>query len=83
MILIACTFSFIFLFCEIGERFQNSFIEINAEIGRLDWYLFPMDVVKMLSTVMGVARKPVALRGLGETQYDREQFKKVKLLCIR
>lgn len=77
LFLIASTFSIIFIFCEIGERFKNSFDQINDEFDKLNWYLFPMDAMKMLSTIMIFTQKPVALNGFGGTQYNREQFKKV------
>lgn len=82
MLFIAITFSVIFIFCEIGEKLKSSFNQIDDEFNNLDWYLFPMDGMKIVSMIMIITQKTVALRGYRNIEYDREQFKKVTGLSV-
>lgn len=71
------SFAFVFVVCEFGQRVSNAFIDIDFEAGQLEWYLFSMEVQKILPTLMIVTQKCVGLDVFGNVQADRENFKKV------
>lgn len=70
-------FLILFAVCELGERTGNIFIELDYEIGQLDWYLFPMNIQKMLPTLMANSQKPVVFNCFGSVACTRWQFQKV------
>lgn len=63
--------------CELGQRFSNSFSEIDDRIGKLDWYLLPIEVKRMLPTIILYAEQPLIVTFFGSMSCCREQFKKV------
>lgn len=68
----------IFIACEIGNRLTYAFIEVSEEIDRIDYHLLPIEMRKMLPTILIYTRKSVALHGFGSIKYTRETFKKVR-----
>lgn len=70
-------FFFIYLACEFGEQVRNAYDGIECEMSQLGWYRLPMEVQKILPTVMVFAQEPVVLRGLGSVVCSREVFQKV------
>lgn len=75
----ACwSYLFVFIFCEFGEEVKSKFSEINSTIGQSDWYEYPIEIRKLLSTVIFYTQKPVTLNGFGSISYTREAFKMVK-----
>lgn len=69
--------SFNFITCESGQRLTNSFDEVDDDLGQLDWYLFPIEIQRLLPmTIMNVQEPPV-IKCFGNIQCSREQFKKV------
>lgn len=70
-------FAFVYIICEFGQRVSNAYIEIEDEIGQLDWYLFSMEIQKILPTLMIVTQKTVGLDVFGNISADREDFQKV------
>lgn len=42
------TLFFIFVTCEFGGAVSNAFDETNYVIAQYEWYLFPIDIRKML-----------------------------------
>lgn len=81
-------FAFVFVICEFGQKVSNAFIEIEHETGQLEWYLFTMDIQRILLILMIVAQNPVGLHVFGDISCDREDFKKVSdktqsELCLR
>lgn len=69
----------IFLYCEIGEKVTHGFNEISHEIGQIDWYLFPIEQLKFLPTIISVVQQPMHFSGFGSISYTREDFKKVQI----
>lgn len=45
-------FGSVFLACEVGQRFTDLFEEINDILDRLNWYLFPNKLQRLLPTVL-------------------------------
>lgn len=70
---------FVLLFapCEMGERLGNLFIKFDVEIGQMNWYLFPIDIQKVLPIVMINTQQPVLIEFFGSIACTRSQFKKV------
>lgn len=81
LIMLLCEMFWSFLFvlavCEFGQRVSNAFIEIDSNIDQLDWYLFSLEMQKMLIILMIIAQKPVRLDVFGNISCDREDFKAV------
>lgn len=70
-------FLWVFISCELGERFCNSIDEICDVIERLNWYSFSIEVQRMLPFIIIIAQQPVALEVFGSVLCQRETFKKV------
>lgn len=64
--------------CDLCEKTCDTYNEIGSEINQLDWYLFPLEVKKLLPMIVMNAQKPVKLECFGSViSGDRETFKKV------
>lgn len=72
-------FSFVFMFmiCELGQRMNDAFDKIDSTIEKLDWYLFPNEIQRMVPTIMAIAQQPVTLRCFGSIVCTRDVFKDV------
>lgn len=79
MPLVTCvwTISLVYSACEIGQQVSNAFDEINDEIDLLDWYLYPIEIQRMLVPIMIYAQKPAVVNFFGSVECSREQVKKV------
>lgn len=55
----------------------NSFKDLSDSLCGCGWYLFPIDVQKMLPTICVAIQQPVVLMCYGNVLYTRETFKKV------
>lgn len=58
----------------MGSDAVNSF---DMQIYQTDWYLYPMELKKILPTIINVTQKSVVIKGFGTMAADRESFKKV------
>lgn len=67
----------IFATCECIQRFTNAFDDINDAIERLDWYLYPIEIQRLLIPIMMYAQKPVVIEVFGSISCSRDQFRKV------
>lgn len=65
--------------CECGQRFCNSFDETNDVLNQINFHLLPIDVQRLLPTVMIYAQEPLLVRFFGSLCLSREQFKKVNV----
>lgn len=74
-----CGFGLVFSTCEIGQRFTKAFDEIDREIEQLDWYLFPIEIQRILPTIIINAQEPIVIECFGIISCNRDQFKKVSL----
>lgn len=80
---ILITYCVIFIICELGERVTNEFDDVDNVVCELNWYLFPLNIQKMLPIAMIGTVKPVIIRGYGNCMSTREAFKNVssKAIC--
>lgn len=74
------SFGLVFITCEFSQRGCDAVNSFDFEIGQIDWYLCPIEMKKMLPTIMNMAQKPVAIKGFGTMAADREIFKKVRYI---
>lgn len=70
--------STILLFCELCQRITDHFDNIHGEIYQCDWYEFPMNVKRILPTILNGTQYSFVLSGIGNTEYSCEAFKKVR-----
>lgn len=75
---ICYAFGIVYTTCEIGERLCGSFNKISVVIDRLNWYLLPIKVQKMLHVIILIVQCPVTLECFGSISCLREAFKKVR-----
>lgn len=78
-ILLKTSFAFglIGMFCELCERIGDGFEEISDAVHNLDWYLYPLEVQRMLPIILHNAQQPVVLEAFGNVPFTRDTFKKV------
>lgn len=71
---VLCT---LFVGCEFCQQMSNAFDETNAKIVQLHWYRFPIEIRRMIPTILMVTRRPVEFKYFGSVPCNRETFKKV------
>lgn len=64
-------FVFIFIYCEFGERVNYGFTEVYDTICHFDWYSLPMEIQKMLPTIIIASQEPINLHGFGDVKCSR------------
>lgn len=67
----------IFFTCEIGQQFTNTLDKFNMEFERMNWYLFPIKIQRLLPIVINNVQEPIVIECFGIISGSREQFKKV------
>ena len=77
---VSYAFGFVFICCEVGERFSGSFNEICDIFDQFNWYLLPVKIQQMLPTVILIAQLPVVIECFGSILCLREAFKSVGLI---
>lgn len=78
------SFTLIFLLCESGEAVSHQFDEFDNEFWQSNWYLFPIEMQRMLVIVMLNTQRPAIIQGYANTLCSRDAFKTVKfLMCVR
>lgn len=75
-------FGLVFVVCELCQRASYFFIEINSSIDILDWYLFPINVQKIMPTLLIMAQQPVEIECFGSIVCDRDTFKRVSSIAL-
>lgn len=73
------SFCVVFVSCEMGERLINEYEDIEFVICQLDWYLLPLEIQQMLTTIIINAQHPVTIECFGSTNVNRESFMQVRL----
>lgn len=63
--------------CEIAQRSNDLFDEINDIFDQIDWYSYSNEIQRALPTVFNIAQQPVELEFFGSLAASRETFKKV------
>lgn len=63
--------------CELCQRIENAFAEIDDMIDQFDWYLFPIEIQRILPIIITMAQKPITIECFGSISCNRDAFKKV------
>lgn len=71
------SFGLICIYCELCERIRYGFKEISNAIYNLDWYTYPLEVQRMLPTIVNYAQQSVELEAFGNIPFTRDTFKRV------
>lgn len=71
------SFTFTFIFCEIGEQISHAFYEIDYVTEQFGWYVLPTKIWKNLTIILLYGEKPVGFRCFGTVSCNRELFKNV------
>lgn len=69
--------------CELGQRMADAFEKLHNTIDQWDWYLFPLEIKRILIMVIAIAQKPVSVECFGSIACTRETFKDVGLHSIQ
>lgn len=69
--------SLLFVACELGQRYSNGFNEIGKAFAEVNWYLLPIEIQRMLPTIMIYLQEPNDFRIFGNISTSRKQFQKV------
>lgn len=77
MTVIFFSFLTIFFFCESAQQITAQFDEINDDIYQSNWHSYPLDVQKIILTVMIGTQQEIAVQGFGNLVFTRESFKRV------
>lgn len=70
----------VFIASELGQRMNDAFEEIGTDLDELDWYLFPIEIKRMLPRIIANAQQPVTLECFGSIACTREIFRKVSAI---
>lgn len=71
------------LACEMGERVCGMFGSIEETMDEIDWYLYPIEVQRMLPAIMMVAQKSIYVEFFASATASRETFSKVSGQAVR
>lgn len=83
MLLVIISYAFyafgtLLISCDLGERLSNSYSGIMKKIEQFEWYLFAIELQKILPIIMIAAQQPVEIECFGSISCSHETFKKVK-----
>lgn len=70
----------VFLTCEHAQRFTNAFSGIDDVFDQLDWYLLPIEIKRILPTVILYVQQPVKVVFFGSFSCDRELSNRVSII---
>lgn len=80
-------FATAFVSCEMGQQLTNTCSDkIGDVFDRIDWYLYPLDVQRILPTAILYVQQPIEVKFFGSFSCNREVFLRVSIkiykLCI-
>lgn len=67
----------VFIVSELGERVSDAHNEVFSRMEQLNWYSMPLEMQRLLPTIICVTQHPVLLKCFGSISLSRELFKKV------
>lgn len=67
----------VFVACEVGQRLSNAYSEIADVFDQLNWYLLPIEVRRILPTIILYVQQPIEIMFFGSLSLNRAQFKRV------
>lgn len=72
-----CASNFVFIACELGQRFNDAFDRIGTVFAEIDWYLLPIEIQRQLPIIEIYLQISNDFRFFGSSSCSRKQFKKV------
>lgn len=69
----------IFIVCEFGHQLTSQFNAFDDKLFQSNWYSYPIEVQRMLVTVMATTQQLAYIEGFGNIQCTRNSFKEVCL----
>lgn len=69
--------------CELGQRLSDAFDDISSAVNLFDWYLFPIQIQRMLPLIIPSTQQPVALACFGSIVCTRDALRKVFVGSIK
>lgn len=67
-----------FLYCEIGEDLRSRFDELADAMHRCDFIVLPIEIQRIIPTIIMSLQLPPILQGFGNIQLTRHTFKYVR-----
>lgn len=77
-----CTLALLLFTCELAGGASNRFDAINNLIDQFDWYLFPLQMKKLLPTIMMNSQQIFGFKYFGSFLCNRETFRRVNVTRI-
>lgn len=79
LLIVSGTFAtvLVFLVCEIGQKIGEAFDKIDFTLNKIDYYLLPIEIKRMLPIIIAIAQQPVELECFGSIICTRDVFKNV------
>lgn len=68
--------------CNYGEYLVHRFDMVEQELYKSDWYLFPLEMQRMLIVVIPNLQHPTVIRGYGNVTCTRQTSKTVHLFDL-
>lgn len=68
-----------FIACELGQRMNDAFDKIDIALERSKWYLFPIEIQRLLPMIHAITQQPVSLECFGSITCSRAVFKNVSI----
>lgn len=65
------------IICEFGQLMTNTFFEIDDEIEKFNWYLFPHELQRMMPIIFIESQIPVEFKCFGSISATRISSKQV------
>lgn len=67
----------VFFYCYFGDNVTTQFEHLHILIYQWNWITLPIEIQKLLPTVMLITGKPVYLKGVANIRCTKEVFKRV------
>lgn len=74
---VSYAFGSVFVLCELAQQISEGFNEMNDVIGQFYWPQWPIEVQRLLPTVLAVIQRPIDFTVFGTIGCNRAFFKKV------
>lgn len=73
-------FGALLIACEVCQRVNIAFEECGDMVVQFEWYLFPIDIQRMLPLILNYMQQPIEIKCFGSVTCDRETFKFVRIM---
>lgn len=71
-------FGLAFFSTELGQQCTNESGKTIDTFNQLRWYLFPIEIQRLMPTIMIGVQQPFVIESFGIVSSNRDQFKKVR-----